>query len=162
MCSAPPHFSPVNQQKDCKPPSRAAPLLSEHSQISPTGNTPSLFKQVSGFWETSLWQALGLPQSRRLQEFQSSHPSRNCLPKRHLPRIPLLCGQQPSFLQTLLPSFPCSSNPILAVALSATHISTLSNSGRTNICLFLLSSNFSHCTSQRDGALWLLPASHSQ
>lgn len=97
----------------------------EHSQINPTGNSPALFKQVSGLWEASLWQALGLPQSRRLQEFQSSHPSRNCLPKRHLPSTasPLWAAAiLPAHLQ---PSFPCSSNPTLAVALSATHTPTL-------------------------------------
>lgn len=81
LCPAPPPFSPKNQQKDCKSASRAAPLLPEHSQINPTGNTPALFQQVLGLWEALLWQAAGL------QGFQNSHPSRNCLPKRDLSSV---------------------------------------------------------------------------
>lgn len=99
-----PHLSPLNQQKDCKPPSRAAPLLPEHSQINPTGNAPALFKQVSGLWETSLWQALGLPQSRRLQEFQS----RNCLPKRRFPS-----AASPLWVAAILPAHPSAKVPLL-------------------------------------------------
>lgn len=78
-------FFPSKATEALQTSNRSSLFLPGHSQINPTGNTPALFKQVSGHWETSLWQALGLPQCRRLQEFQSSHPSRNRLPKRNLP-----------------------------------------------------------------------------